>query len=70
VLAMLGRSLEPVYGFRSLLNFKQKFQPRLVPLHLAYPDALSLPAIAVALSRCYLPDLTIGQSAALVRSLR
>jgi lysylphosphatidylglycerol synthetase-like protein (DUF2156 family) len=70
VLAMLGRSLEPVYGFRSLLNFKQKFQPRLVPLHLAYPDALSLPAIAVALSRCYLPDLTLSQSAALVRSLR
>lgn len=70
VLAMLGRSLEPVYGFRSLLNFKQKFQPRLVPLHLAYPDALALPAIAIAISRCYLPDLTIRESAALVRSLR
>lgn len=70
VLAMLGRSLEPVYGFRSLLNFKQKFQPRLVSLHLAYPDALSLPAIAIAVSRCYLPELTLRESAALVRSLR
>jgi lysylphosphatidylglycerol synthetase-like protein (DUF2156 family) len=70
VLAMIGRSLEPVYGFRSLLNFKQKFQPRLVPLWLAYPDAMSLPAIAVAISRCYLPDLTFKDSAALVRSLR
>ena len=70
VLAMLGRSLEPVYGFRSLLTFKQKFQPRLVPLSLAYPDALSLPAIAVAISRCYLPELTLKESAALVRSLR
>lgn len=70
VLAMVGRSLEPVYGFRSLLTFKQKFQPRLVPLALAYPDALSLPAIAVAISRCYLPDLTLKESAALVRSLR
>ncbi len=70
LLGMLGRSLEPVYGFRSLLNFKQKFQPRLVSLYLAYPDALSLPAIAIALSRCYLPELTIRESAALVRSLR
>jgi len=70
LLAMLGRSLEPVYGFRSLLNFKQKFQPRLVSLYMAYPDALSLPAIAIALSRCYLPELTIRESAALVRSLR
>jgi len=70
LLAMLGRALEPVYGFRSLLSFKQKFQPRLVPLHLAYPDVLSLPAIAIALSRCYLPDLTIRDSAVLVASLR
>ena len=70
VLAMLGRSLEPVYGFRSLLAFKQKFQPRLVPLSLAYPDALSLPAIAIAISRCYLPNLTLRESAALVRGLR
>ncbi len=70
VLGMLGRTLEPVYGFRSLLAFKQKFQPRLVPLALAYPDALSLPAIAIALSRCYLPGLTLRESAALVRGLR
>lgn len=70
VLAMVGRSLEPVYGFRSLLNFKQKFQPRLVPLHLAYPDAMSLPAIGIAISRCYLPDLTLRQSGALMRGLR
>ena len=70
VLAMVGRSLEPVYGFRSLLQFKQKFQPRLEPLYLAYPDALSLPAIAIAISRCYLPDLDLRETATLVRSLR
>ena len=67
---MVGRSLEPVYGFRSLLQFKQKFQPRLEPLYLAYPDALSLPAIAIAISRCYLPDLDLRETATLVRSLR
>lgn len=70
VLATLGRSLEPVYGFRSLLAFKQKFQPRLVPLHIAYPDAMALPAIAIALSRCYLPDLTLRETATLMRTLR
>ncbi|MBC7590319.1 MAG: DUF2156 domain-containing protein [Salinibacterium sp.] len=70
VLGMLGKSLEPVYGFRSLLNFKQKFQPRLVPLYLAYPDAMSLPAMAVAIARCYLPELTLRESTALVRGLR
>ncbi len=70
VLSTIGASLEPVYGFRSLLKFKQKFQPTLKPLHLAYSDALALPSIAVAISRCYLPELTLRESAALVRSLR
>lgn len=70
LLDVVGRSLEPVYGFRSLLAFKKKFQPRLEPLYLCYPDALSLPAIAVAISRCYLPDLTIRESASLVLGLR
>ncbi len=70
ILMMIGRSLEPVYGFRSLLAFKQKFQPKLVSLYLAYPDAMSLPAIGIAVSRCYLPTLTLRESAVLLRSLR
>ena len=70
MLAWLGRSLEPVYGFRSLLKFKRKFQPQFSPLSLAYPDAMSLPAIAIAISRCYLPTLTLRETAMLVRSLR
>ena len=70
VLATVGRSLEPVYGFRSLLAFKQKFQPRHIPLHIAYPDALSLPAIAIALSRCYLPELSLRDTGTLMRTLR
>lgn len=70
ILATVGRSLEPVYGFRSLFAFKQKFQPRLVPLALVYPDALSLPAIGIAVSLCYLPGLTLRESASLVRGLR
>ena len=51
-------SLEPAYGFRSLAAFKQKFQPELQPLVLAYPDPVSLPAIGVAVARAYLPDLS------------
>jgi lysylphosphatidylglycerol synthetase-like protein (DUF2156 family) len=65
VLGYLSTSLEPVYGFRSLLKFKQKFQPELHPLIMAYPDAVALPAIGVGLVRAYLPDLSVRQAAAL-----
>ena len=35
LLDYVGRALEPAYGFRSLLNFKKKFQPELsLPLWL------------------------------------
>ncbi len=65
VLGYLSMSLEPVYGFRSLLKFKQKFQPELHPLIMAYPDPVALPAIGVGLVRAYLPDLSVRQAAAL-----
>jgi phosphatidylglycerol lysyltransferase len=35
VLDLAGHALEPVYGFRSLLAFTAKFQPRYEPLFLA-----------------------------------
>lgn len=65
----LGRALEPVYGFRSLLAFKAKFQPEYRPLFLAYPDPTALPAVATALTRAYLPALSAGQITQLVRHL-
>lgn len=64
-----GRRLEPVYGFRSLLAFKAKFQPEYRPLYLAYPETAALPAIGNALARAYLPDLTTRQTAGLARAL-
>ncbi|WP_158864078.1 bifunctional lysylphosphatidylglycerol flippase/synthetase MprF [Leifsonia sp. AG29] len=67
VLDYLGTSLEPVYGFRSLLAYKQKFQPELHPLIMAYPDPVALPAIGLALVRAYLPELSVRQAASLVR---
>jgi phosphatidylglycerol lysyltransferase len=69
ILAVLGRALEPVYGFRSLLAFKRKFQPELHPLFLALPDRLALPAVGVALTRAYLPSLSLPAALALVRRL-
>ncbi len=70
VLAILASSLEPMYGFRSLLAFKRKFHPELRPLLLAYPDRVALPAIGLALLRAYLPGLTVRGAAALLRRAR
>lgn len=70
LLDRLGALLEPAYGFRSLLNFKKKFQPEFVPLWAMYPDATVLPAFAIALARCYLPGLTLRDAARMRGSLR
>ena len=70
LLDRLGESLEPVYGFRSLLAFKAKFQPEYRPLYLTYPDPTALPAVAIAITRAYLPDLTPTRALAVLRRLR
>ncbi|MDO9397923.1 MAG: DUF2156 domain-containing protein [Herbiconiux sp.] len=62
LLPYLSRTLEPVYGFRSLLRFKLKFQPEFEALHLCYRDPLTLPAIGLALGRAYLPTLSARQA--------
>lgn len=69
MLAFLGRVLEPVYGFHSLLAFKRKFQPEFQSLFMAYPDQVALPVIGVALARAYLPDLSVREVLAFVRGL-
>ncbi|MET4060567.1 phosphatidylglycerol lysyltransferase [Arthrobacter sp. UYP6] len=69
VLDLLGATLEPVYGFRSLLAFKAKFQPQYVPLYLTYLDPASLPAIGNAVARAYLPEVSLSQSLTLVRRI-
>ncbi len=70
VLESLGRVMEPYYGFRSLHAFKAKFQPRHVPLYLAFRDEADLPRIGLALSRAYLPDVRLRELAKLVSSSR
>ncbi len=69
VLDRLGSTLEPVYGFRSLLAFKAKFGPEYVPLYMSYQDPAALPAIANALARAYVPDLSLGQGLSLARRI-
>lgn len=58
VLEILGKGLEPVYGFRSLLQFKSKFKPRYEPVFLTLPDLAALPQVGLAIGHAYLPDMS------------
>ncbi|HEU5224041.1 MAG TPA: DUF2156 domain-containing protein [Candidatus Lumbricidophila sp.] len=69
VLDFLARTLEPAYGFQSLFRYKAKFHPQYETLSLAYPEAISLPAIALALGRAYLPTVGTREALSLLRSL-
>lgn len=61
LLSFIAAALEPVYGFQSLFRFKQKFQPELRTLFMAYADPFALPAIGTALARAYLPGLPLSR---------
>lgn len=67
-LDLLGQALEPYYGFRSLHQFKAKFNPRIEPVYLCFRDEADLPRIGLAIGRAYLPGATTRQLAALARS--
>ena len=61
VLSVISTAMEPAYGFQSLRQFKDKFQPAYQPLYLTYPDPAALGPIAIAIGRVYLPHLMSGQ---------
>ncbi len=63
LLARLGETLEPLYGFRSLDSFKRKFKPRHQQLHLVFQDEAQLPRIGLAITRAYLPDTSLRKLA-------
>ncbi|WP_242616323.1 bifunctional lysylphosphatidylglycerol flippase/synthetase MprF [Microterricola gilva] len=65
VLDVIATTLEPLYGFHSLHQFKAKFNPRPEPLYLLYRDEADLPRIGIALTKAYLPDASLRD---LVRS--
>jgi len=58
-----------VYGFRSLLAFKAKFQPDYVPMYMTFADPAALPSIGNAVGRAYLPEVSVGQGMRLVRTM-
>ncbi len=68
VLERISAVLEPYYGFRSLHLFKEKFQPRHVPLFMLVPDEGSLPRASVAIGRAYIPDAGPTELVAMARS--
>ncbi len=70
VLNLLGETLEPVYGFRSLLRFKAKFRPRYQPMYLAVPTLGSLPFVGLAIGHAYLPNLKFSETMSLSTALR
>ena len=63
LLGTLGEALEPLYGFRSLESFKQKFSPRSEPVYLVFPDEAALPRIGLALTAAYLPGASMRELA-------
>jgi lysylphosphatidylglycerol synthetase-like protein (DUF2156 family) len=69
MLDWMGKTLEPVYGFRSLLAFKAKFQPEYRPMYMVYPDPAALTTITRAIGKAYLPHLTAGEGMRLMRRL-
>ena len=69
LLDFLAKRLEPAYGFSSLMFFKAKFNPRYETLYMAYPDPVALPAIAIAVGRAYLPDVSARKALSMLRNL-
>ena len=69
MLDWMGKALEPVYGFRSLLAFKAKFQPEYRPMYMVYPDPAALASITRAIGKAYLPHLTAAEGVRLMRRL-
>jgi lysylphosphatidylglycerol synthetase-like protein (DUF2156 family) len=70
LLDTLGEAMEPLYGFRSLESFKQKFQPRQVPLFMVFRDEAALPRIGVALTKAYLPGTSLTEVAVTAARVR
>lgn len=68
--SFLSKRLEPAYGFESLMFFKAKFHPHYETLYMAYADPVSLPNIARAIGRAYLPDITTRGAISLLWRLR
>ncbi|WP_082440258.1 bifunctional lysylphosphatidylglycerol flippase/synthetase MprF [Bifidobacterium aesculapii] len=68
-LQLVADWMEPAYGFHSLFNFKRKFQPSEEPVYVCYPDAAKLAQIGLAVTHAYVPSVTAGEIAGMLRAL-
>ena len=59
LLQFMSVRLEPYYGFKSLYNFKKKFNPTHNTIYLCYKDPAKLPAITIAITKAYTNDKSL-----------
>ncbi|MEE1297069.1 MAG: DUF2156 domain-containing protein [Bifidobacterium sp.] len=69
-LALVADLLEPAYGFKSLYNFKMKFQPSERPVYISYPDSALLANLGIAIVRAYLPSLTFRDALGMLKTFK
>ena len=65
VLSTVYERFDVVYRFKSLFEFKARFQPDWQPMFLVYRDAVQLPAIGLAIVRVHMPGIDAGRIAKL-----
>ena len=63
LLNFMSVRLEPYYGFKSLYNFKKKFNPVHNTIYLCYKDPAKLPAITMAITKAYTNDKSLIKTA-------
>jgi phosphatidylglycerol lysyltransferase len=65
VLSTVYERFDAVYRFKSLFEFKARFQPEWRPMFLVYRDPVQLPAIGLAIVRAHMPGVDAGHIAKL-----
>lgn len=69
-LELVGKLLEPAYGFSSLFFFKKKFQPQEDHVFIVYPDSAKLLQVSLAISHAYLPQISASDLITLLKIMR
>jgi phosphatidylglycerol lysyltransferase len=64
---LIYRRFNTAYGFKSLHDFKKKFDPRWESRYLIYPGVTVLPRVAYALVNAQMPHFSLSDMAKLVR---
>jgi lysylphosphatidylglycerol synthetase-like protein (DUF2156 family) len=66
VLGRIYERFDVFYRFKSLFEFKERFQPEWRPVFLIYREAVQLPSIALAIVRAHASGLDTARIAKLV----